>query len=618
MKKNSKLLFPIIFAILVTVSVMSVIKVFDIRDYSKLINYVGIVRGASQRVVKLETNDHPSEELIGYIDKILEELSTGEGEFGLVSANCEPYRQNLTLLTAQWDLVKEEIIAVRDGSSKQELLNSSEELFDIANQTVFSIENFSKESADRVSRLIIITASICGVAFAVAMYYYLKRFWALKNTNEQLEKIAGKDELTGAYNMERFYLEVNRILEQNEHKKYAVLCVDFDNFRYVNDIFGYDYGDDILRSYAQGLMNRLASDELLGRVMADRFMVFRCYENKDDVLAFQKEWDKTFLDSLAEDSHRHLMTIACGICCREDLIENGTAEIMVERAGFVQKVAKKMHGSKYAFYGEGIRQKLFKEMALRDRMQKGLDEKEFVVYMQPKVGVMDEKIKGAEALIRWNIPGQGMLSPGLFIPVLEKNHFIGKVDRFVFEEVCRWLRKRLDNQEEVVPISVNVSKIQFYTPDFISVYAGIKNYYKIPDGILEIELTESAAFDHQEYLAQMVSELHENGFLCSLDDFGSGYSSLGMLKDLSIDVLKLDGMFFRTSVNIQREHTIIKSIIKMLGELHICTVAEGVEHEEQVEFLKTTGCDLIQGFFYYKPMEIEEFERLMDDMKKIY
>ena len=165
----------------------------------------------------------------------------------------------------------------------------------------------------------------------------------------------------------------------------------------------------------------------------------------------------------------------------------------------------------------------------------------------------------------------------------------------------------------VEPVSINVSKLQFYNPDFVKEYREIKDKYNVPDGMLEIEFTETVAFENQKYMLKIVSELHENGFGCSLDDFGSGYSSLGMLKDLQIDVLKLDAMFFRNSSgNIEKEKLIVRSIINMVRRLNIRVVAEGIETQEQVEFLKEAGCDLVQGFIYYKPMPVKEFEKLID------
>lgn len=363
-------------------------------------------------------------------------------------------------------------------------------------------------------------------------------------------------------------------------------------------------------------MSRLRDKELLGRDMADRFVILRRYESRDELLKTQEQVDEEFLNSSLVKSNRHLMTIAGGICCAEDMVEEAEAVRMVDRANFAQKEVKNKPGKRYAFYGEEIRRKLIAEMSVKDRMQEGLDNEEFVVYMQPKIGVKDGTVKAAEALVRWEVPGKGLLSPGFFIPVLEKNHFIGKVDRYVFEKVCIWFRERMEKGETVVPVSVNVSKIQFYSPDFIPVYAGIKKKYEIPDKMLEIELTESVAFEHEEYLLQIVRELHENGFLCSLDDFGTGYSSLGLLKYLPIDVLKLDGVFFRVSVDVKREQTILKYIINMVKQLHISTVAEGVEREEQVEFLKSVDCDLIQGFVFYRPMPIREFEKVLAANRK--
>lgn len=614
MKKHVKMLFPVLCGILVAVSLISVMKISDIREYGKLINYVGIVRGASQRAVKLEMKGRPADDLIGYIDSILNELLTGEGQFGLVTAKSEDYMEDLAVLKEQWSAVKGDIAGVREGKPDGALLESSEKLFEIANQTVFSIEEFSRQSADRITKLIILSAAVCGTATAIASYYYIRRLLELKHTNRELEDIAGRDELTGAYNTERFYSEANRIMNREEDDKFAVLYVDFENFRYVNDVFGYEYGDLLLRNYARLLMERLGENEAMGRLMADHFVILRHYEKKEDALNAQKAIDDEFLGSVAESNH-HLMAVACGICCRKDLPGAADASVMVNSASFAQKIVKNTPGVKYVFYDEKTHQKIIEETNIRSRMQKGLDDEEFVVYLQPKVGVQGGEIEGAEALVRWNVPGHGLLSPGVFIPVLEKNQFIGKVDRYVFEKVCRWLRKRLDCGERVMPISVNVSKMQFYNSDFINAYAGIKNRYAIPDGLLEIELTESVIFEHEEYLMEMVTQLHQNGFLCSLDDFGSGYSSLGLLKDLSIDVLKMDGMFFRISVNVEREHTIVKSVINMIRELNICTVAEGVERQEQVEFLKTTGCDLIQGFVYYKPMPVEDFEQLLDAKK---
>ena len=255
---------------------------------------------------------------------------------------------------------------------------------------------------------------------------------------------------------------------------------------------------------------------------------------------------------------------------------------------------------------------MIEDNTIRERIDTAMDKGEIVVYLQPKVSLANGKIAGAEALVRWRLPDGGMLSPGIFIPIMEKNHVIGKLDKYVFERVCIWIHNRIRAGLPTVPVSVNVSKLQFYNPDFVKEYREIKEQYQVPDGILEIEFTESVAFENQKYMLKVIEDLHNSGFGCSLDDFGSGYSSLGLLKDIQIDVLKLDATFFGGSDNKEKENLIVRSIITMAKELDIKVVAEGIEKQEQVEFLKGTGCDLIQGFVYFKPMPIKEFEKCIN------
>ena len=178
----------------------------------------------------------------------------------------------------------------------------------------------------------------------------------------------------------------------------------------------------------------------------------------------------------------------------------------------------------------------------------------------------------------------------------------------MFENVCRLMQEWHEKGQTVVPVSVNVSKLTFYTADFIKEYRGIKERYGIPDHMLEIEFTETVACENEKYMTQIVKELHENGFLCSMDDFGTGYSSLGMLKNLDIDILKLDALFFRESKDLKKEQIIVKEVLHMICQLNIKAVAEGIETDSQVAFLKECGCDFIQGYYYYRPMPAEEFE----------
>lgn len=612
MKKYMRVFFPVLFLCLLIISGISVKMIHDIGNYGTLINYVGIVRGASQRLVKLETNGTENDELADYIGSILKELRTGDGQFGLALTRSEEYNENLELLDKQWNIVLDKIQEVRKGKDKTELLDESEILFKIANDTVFSLERYSSYRSSQLGMFITVVSVIC----LILLIYYIKSFFDLKKTNRVLKDIASRDKLTGVYSGAEFNREAADILAKHPDKKFAVLYIDIENFKYINDVFGYAYGDEMLRNYAALMLKDNRENEAVGRSIADRFTAIRSYEDKEELQQRQIEIDKKFFQKGGRLPGKHMVTVACGICCIEDVIERLDVQGLIDRANFAQKTVKNDPNLHYAFYNESIRKKMIEENGIRDKIDSAMEKGEFVVFLQPKVALTNEKVAGAEALARWRLPDGKMLPPGLFIPIMEKSHVIGKLDKYVFEKICIWCRERLSAGVPVVPVSINVSKLQFYNPDFVKEYREIKDRYHVPDGLLEIEFTETVAFENQKYMLKIISELHDNGFRCSLDDFGSGYSSLGMLKDLQIDVLKLDAMFFRESDNIEKEKLIVKSIINMVSKLNIRVVAEGIEKQEQVEFLKEAGCDLIQGFIYYKPMPVKEFEKLIDVSKQ--
>ncbi|KPI50661.1 diguanylate phosphodiesterase [Clostridioides difficile] len=612
MKRVLKVTILVLFILLISISSISIKLIHNIGDYGKLINYVGIVRGASQRLSKLEMNNKPNDELIDYIDGILHELITGDGKYGLVDADCKKYNEYLFLLEKKWKDLNNEIEKVRMNEENNHLLDISEEFFDLANSTVFEIENFSKEKSDYLMTLIIIISTIGMLAWIILIIQYNRKLISLEKLNVDLKNIAYKDELTGANTIEKFKIDANQNIHKYKDKKFAIFYIDFENFKYVNDIFGYDYGDMILKRYANLMMNDIGKYEIFAREIADRFIALRCYVDKSDLVIRQRVVDDKLINITNEIKNKYSITIVSGICCIEDVIEKLNIDDLINRANFAQKTVKNKPGTNYAFYNENIRKKMIEENTIKSRIHEAIENKEFIVYFQPKVNLHNQKIDCAEALVRWMTPDKGIISPAVFIPILEKDFFIGLVDKYVFEEVCIWIRKRLDENKPFVQISVNVSRIQFYNTKFVETYSNIQKKYNIPRNTIEIEFTESVAFENQEHFLEIIHDLHENGFTCSLDDFGKGYSSLGVLKDLPFDVLKLDSMFFNASLDKEKERTVIKNIIHMLKELNITTVAEGIEYKEQVEFLKEIGCDLVQGYVFYKPMPMLEFEELLD------
>lgn len=607
-----KLALPLVLLVVLTVSILSAKSMSDISNYGKLINYVGIVRGASQRVVKLETNDQPADSLIDYVTEILEELQSGDGKYGLQRTGYEVFNAELTELSGEWAEIKEEINRVRAGEDNARLLELSEAFFSEANDTVFSIEEYSGQRSASLARQLVITAVICLMISVAVIVFYVKRYFELRRTAELLADQAGRDKLTGALTSERFCTDAQKLINDNPQLKFAVQYIDFDNFKYINDVFGYDMGDRILKEYTELMQSSLGENELFARNIADCFIALRCYEDKEELLRKQEQADTAFLKTeVLPDKHN--MRVVCGFCCTEDVIEKLDVQGLIDRANYAKKTIKNVPGEYYALYNENIRRRMFAEVKIADEMESALENREFLVYLQPKVTPADGIIRAAEALVRWQNPEGGFYMPGDFIPVFEKNHTIGRLDKYMFEEVCRFLSSRMKEGKKVVPVSVNVSKIRFYTPGFVESYTEIKNRYGIPDNLIEIEFTETVACENPGFMIEIVKELHRNGFLCSLDDFGSGYSSLGMLKDMSVDILKLDALFFRNSLEPEKAEIIVHGLFKMFRMLGIYTVAEGIETADQVRLLKESGCDLIQGFYFYKPMPAEEFAGLLDE-----
>ena len=249
------------------------------------------------------------------------------------------------------------------------------------------------------------------------------------------------------------------------------------------------------------------------------------------------------------------------------------------------------------------------ERKVEDDMERALTNKEFQVYLQPKFSTGEEKLGGAEALVRWIHPTEGFVPPNKFIPIFEKNGFILKLDDFMLEEVARQQAQWIAEGWKVVPVSVNVSRAHFTRDDLAEHICEIVDKYHVPHDVIELELTESAFFDDKDTLLSTVKKLREAGFAVSMDDFGAGYSSLNSLKELSLDVLKIDADFFRGTDSLDRGMLIVTEVINLAKKLNMKIVAEGIENREQVDFLTEQECDLIQGYYYAKPMPLQEFEK---------
>ena len=614
MKRYFKGGLVVLFLLFVLLGTVTIHTIIQAQSYGKLVNYVGIVRGASQKLVKLELAHEPNDELINYLDEILEELLTGNGPYDLPLVKDGDYRLDLENLNDMWTSMKESIMEFRQGTiDGNELLELSEDYFTQANETVFSADRYSSAQIHMLS-------SICIGMFATMLLVWGLLFLALsrkvtflESENKQLSDLTHRDPLTGIYQYESFKEKAQLLLDNAGNKKYAVVYTDFTDFKYINDVFGYAYGDSILSRYGEILRTGLQEDEICGRVTADNFVLLLHYSDKEEVASRQRRADKQITEYMHSSPSSQSIATNCGICCLEDVVEDLKIEGYLDRANFARKTVKNGSNHNYVFYNESIRRHLREEKNVEGQMHDALKNHEFLVYYQPKVELKTGRIGCSEALVRWQTSDGTIIPPDRFIPVFERNFMIHRLDQYVFEEVCRWLRHMLDEEKTALPVSVNVSRLQFYDPDFVKRYVEIRDKYHIPPQLLEIEFTESIVFDNTGFLLAIVKSLKANGFSCSIDDFGKGYSSPSLLKELPVDVLKIDSYFFLESNDHSRDLDLVRSIIELVHKFNIRTVAEGIEVPEQVEYLKKFECDYVQGYVFYRPMPQAKYEALLDE-----
>lgn len=426
-----------------------------------------------------------------------------------------------------------------------------------------------------------------------------------------------KDPVTGYLNFESYKQEVNRILDQNQDAKYSLWYCDIKKFKFINDALGYDAGDAMLKYWAQVTAENTRVGETFCRISADNITMLRKYEN---IYELQLHFDRV-LRSLRNfpliAQKRFNVELVAGVYLIESERDRLEVNQMLNRANIAQKKIKALPGSHLAFYTDEMRQKEMEEIQLAGDLREALQQEAFLMYLQPQVDIQNhgtDEIR-AEALVRWNRPGQNLMMPGEFIGLFERNGMIVDLDHYMFEHACRFLSRIRDRYVQKVCISVNVSRITMLQPDFADAYQNIKEKYQIPDGAIELEFTENGVVEDVAYFAQLVQKLQQGGFVCTMDDFGTGQSSLNILQRLPLNILKIDRSFFYGMQNGERNKIVVASILRMAKMLHMQTVAEGIELPEQVDALKQMECDYVQGFIFYRPLTLEAFQSLLTERK---
>lgn len=415
--------------------------------------------------------------------------------------------------------------------------------------------------------------------------------------NAAIVNLLQYDRLTGVYTREFFYRKLRERLDANPDKSYCIVCANVENFKLFNDTFGVREGDRLLRAIADILRKMAGKENFCGRFRADRFL-------------FLQEADPWWLTGegkeLEPEVLNHKVTFRWGVYEITD--RTVQVEQMCDRVLLAAHSIKGKYNQFLAVYDDALRAKLLREQAISDAMEPALANGEFLVYLQPKYSLKRGCIAGAEALVRWIHPQWGFMSPGEFIPLFEKNGFIPRLDRYMWDKVCRLLGQWKREGHPMIPISVNVSRADIFQQDLVKTLTGLTEKYGVEPKYLHLEITESAYVDNASRIVEKLKELRQLGFPIEMDDFGSGYSSLNMLGQLRMDVLKLDMQFVRNETGKPEDRSILRDIVTMGHRLGLGIVAEGAETRQQVERLKAAGCDYVQGYFFAKPMPLDQFE----------
>ncbi len=416
------------------------------------------------------------------------------------------------------------------------------------------------------------------------------------------------DKLTGLAYSKEFFTKVDTFLENNSPEGYAMIAVDIEHFKLFNDWYGWDRGDAYLMDIASRL-NGVSTvlKGFAGYMGGDNFAVF--IKHRPEFIEHMVKEIDDYID-IVGNMAGFLPNLGLYFATAEERV---SASAMYDRAVLALNEIKGKFTKRYNIYDASMMMEIDREMSILSEVQKGIENREFIIYMQPQVHAQTNKIVGAETLVRWNSKEKGMISPGVFIPVLEKNGFISNLDKYIWEETCAWQRKRINEGKEILPVSVNVSRVDIFSLDLVQTFIDLTTKYDIPRTSVKIEITESTYAENDEKIGKIAEELRKEGFCVYLDDFGSGYSSLNMLKNIYVDAIKIDMKFLdMDESNTKKGESIIESVISMARSLSIPIIVEGAETDREIQILTAMGCRYVQGFYYYKPMSIDDFENLLE------
>ena len=437
---------------------------------------------------------------------------------------------------------------------------------------------------------------------------YLGRELAYERIARKIEMMKSMDEVTGLLKYDKFKEVAQNLLNQSSPEvQYAIVSTDFANFKYFNEVYGFRNGDEVLRDFAGLVAKQNPRAVVACRDYADNFLIMVTVKSPAALMDNINTYNKVFMTNQNE----RYMDSKLELCSGAYIITNPEAGIVpaLDNANTARKILKEKGNTGVLMFEPAMRVNRMRELAILHMLEEAIDNSEFRLYLQPKFSLETGELVGAEGLARWEKQSGEIVMPGEFIPPLEKSGKIVQLDFYMYEMVLRQQRKWINAGYPVVPISVNLSRHHIHDEQLVEKLVGLLEVYGIDSSLMEIEITESAFIEDQTALIELMKEIKERGFLVSIDDFGTGYSSLSMLTELPADIVKIDKEFLKHSDS-ESTKGMLNNVIRLIKDNRMDVVCEGVEIEEQAEFLAKAGCDTGQGYYFSKPIPVAEFEKL--------
>ncbi len=474
---------------------------------------------------------------------------------------------------------------------------------------LYKISSVYGAGYDLIESIWAVLLGLASVMAIMTISVIASRVYAKKRIYE-LEMI---DSFLNCATPKKFESDAEIILKRHKSINFAMVSLKISNFGYVYEKFGDEESKNLALFASGAIKHALFIDETFAYAGDGEFLALLYYKDRK---SFTDRLNGLYLrlsqyEGLKERDYKVSASFSVYEIEKE---EKQTVSEMLVKLKTVKDSSGVVMGSFCVnFYEDMLREKRIRKAEIESRMESALENSEFHLFYQPKYNIRSRRTDGCEILIRWYDPKiESYRVPSVFLPVFEEDGFICKIDRFVFYKACENIAARVAQRKISYPVSVNVSRVTAIQPDFVDYYVRIKNKFNIENGFITLEFTESFAYENYGYLAEVVNKLHENGFLCAIDDFGTGYSSYNILKTISTDEIKLDKFFLEKGLSEERDRTLFKSVIEMIKKIGIKVTQEGVETREDFERLQSFGCDVIQGYFYAKPMKYVDYCEFID------